>query len=114
MFVQLNEEEQKIYDFLINHKKNTSPVTLIRELGERIDSFEKEFLKEGEKINNVAFTDSFGFTQKQASTWGTDTISKIDVYISNNEVYGSKTYKNTNLNDGYPNWKLIRENMTYK
>jgi len=83
-------------------------------LAEVIADFEKEFLKEGEKIENVAFTDSFGFTQKQASTWGTDTISKIDVYISNNEVYGSKTYKNTNLNDGYPNWKLIRERMTYK
>jgi hypothetical protein len=83
-------------------------------LAEVIADFEKEFLKEGEKINDVAFTDSFGFTQKQASTWGTDTISHIDIYISNNEVYGSKTYKNTNLNNGYPNWKLIRENMTYK
>ena len=83
-------------------------------LAEVIADFEKEFLKEGEKINDVAFTDSFGFTKKQASTWGTDTISHIDIYISNNEVYGSKTYINTNLNNGYPNWKLIRENMTYK
>ena len=83
-------------------------------LAEVIADFEKEFLKEDEKINHISFTDSFGFTQKQASTWGTDTISKIDVYISNEEVYGSKTYENTNLNDGYPNWKLIRENMTYR
>ena len=92
----------------------TLTIMNFEKLAEVIADFEKEFLKEGEKIENVAFNDSFGFTQKQASTWGTDTISKIDVYISNNEVYGSKTYKNTNLNDGYPNWKLIREHMTYK
>lgn len=81
-------------------------------LSNQLDIFKDEFLKEGEKISSIEFTDDFIFKNKRSTTWGTDTICKIRVDVSTDKIFGDRTYKN--IGDVIPEWKLCRESLNYR
>ncbi len=81
-------------------------------LSNQIDIFKDEFLKEGEKISSIEFTDDFIFKNKTLQGPRTDTIYKIRVDVSTDEIFGDRTYKN--IGDIVPEWKLCRESLNYR
>lgn len=77
-----------------------------------IKEFEKEFLKEGEYIDSINFKDDFTFKDKLSRTWGTDTLSRINIRVSNEKFYGNIEYKN--IGDIIPEWKKSFESISYR
>ena len=90
----------------------TVSVRNFKNLSRHLSKFEDEFLREGEYIDAISFIDAFNFKDKRFLTWGTESISKIETSISNDELYGNRIYKN--IGDGIPKWKLTRESITYR
>ena len=91
----------------------TIAIMNFKNLSKQIAKFENEFLKDGDIIDVIEFTDNFTFKDKRSLTWGTETISTIRVKISNDEIFGDRIYKNISK-DYMPEWKLIRESLFYR
>jgi len=90
----------------------TVSVRNFKNLSRHLSKFENEFLKEGEYIDAIEFTDGFNFKDKRFLTWSTDSISQIKTSISNDKIFGARVFKN--IGDVIPEWKLIRESMNYR